>query len=47
MLKDTKINIRVTNKNLRHYRKFYPYISSGDFISVNAIELPTGSQRSN
>jgi hypothetical protein len=43
MLKNIKINIKVTNKNLNHYRRFYPSVSSGDSISVNVIEIPTGS----
>lgn len=43
MLKDIKININITNKNLRHYKRFYPSISSGDSILVNIIEIPMGS----
>lgn len=43
MLKNIKVNIKVTNKNLKHYRNFYPLVSSGDSISVSVIEIPTGS----
>jgi hypothetical protein len=43
MLKGIKINVNVTNKNLRHYRNFYPSVSSGDSILVDIIEIPTGS----
>lgn len=43
MLKDTKVNVKVTNKNLSHYRKFYPSVSSGDSIMVCVSEIPKGS----
>jgi hypothetical protein len=43
MLKNVEVNIKVTNKNLSHYRKFYPSVLSGDFISVKTYEIPKGS----
>lgn len=43
MIKNEKLKVRVTNKTLRHYRKFYPLVSTGDLILVEFIEIPTGS----
>lgn len=43
MIKDIKINIKVSNKNLSHYKKYYPLIKSGDTVLVNVIEIQKGS----
>ena len=43
MIKDIKVLIKVSNKNLKHYKRYYDNVKSGDSIYVSVDEIPSGS----
>jgi len=44
MILTKKIQIKTTNKNISHYKKFFPDIISGDVIDITPINLPPSSK---
>jgi hypothetical protein len=44
MLKNEKIEIKTTNKNITYYKKIQPNIFSGDIILINPEDLPETSK---
>jgi len=44
MIITKNIEIKTTNKNIGHYRKYFPLSSSGDIINIAPYQLPSTSK---
>jgi len=44
MLKNEKITVKTSNKNISHYKNIYGDIKSGDTIEITTDQLPYSSK---